>query len=106
MVDPYRPSRDWREGYAEGYSAGLDEGGAIARAALLQRFAQPGTRKGQVRKTARRAYRGPNRWNKYVGTKRNQVRYKSGSKKGKLNLGAMATNYRRIHKIKKPRRSR
>jgi len=105
MVDPYRPSRDWREAYDEGYASGFGEGYARARAdAERGIFAPPGTRKGQVRKTARRAYRGPNRWNKYVGTKRNQVRYKSGSKKGKLNLGAMATNYRRIHKIKKRRR--
>jgi len=61
------------------------------------------TRRGQVRKTARRAYRGPNRWNKYVGVKRNQIRYKSGGKKGKLNLGAMASKYRKKHKIKRGR---
>ncbi|HIA02753.1 MAG TPA: hypothetical protein EYN66_12735 [Myxococcales bacterium] len=61
------------------------------------------TRKGQVRKTARRAYRGPNRWNKYVGVKRNQIRYKSGAKKGKLNLGAMASKYRKKYGIKKGR---
>jgi len=61
------------------------------------------TRKGQVRKTARRAYRTPNRWNKYVGTKRNQIRYKSGSKKGRLNLSAMASKYRKKYRVKRGR---
>ena len=65
-----------------------------------------GTRKGQARKTARRAYErtGRNRWNSYVANKRNQIRYKSGSKRGKLNLKLMATKYRKKYKLKKGRR--
>jgi len=48
-----------------------------------------------------RANRPPNRWNKYVAKKANAIRYKSGAKKGKLNLGAMATKYRKKYKLKK-----
>jgi len=67
-------------------------------------FRVKGTRKGQPRKTARRAYepkRTPNRWNKYVAKKGNAIRYKSGAQKGKLNLGAMGTKYRKKYKLKK-----
>jgi len=63
-----------------------------------------GTRKGQARKTARRAYEGTgkrNRWNAYVANKRNAIRYKSGRKRGRLNLSLMATKYRKKYKLKK-----
>jgi len=62
-----------------------------------------GTRKGGTRKTARRAFEGtgPNRWNKYVANKRNAIRYKSGAKRGRLNLSAMAKRYRKKYKLKK-----
>ena len=34
-------------------------------------------------------------WQKYVANKRNQIKYKSGKRKGMLNLRAMGVQYRK-----------
>jgi len=96
------PAAQYEEGYEDGYERGWNERAESDR--LRPPFTRLGTRKGQRRKTARRAYepkRTPNRWNKYVAKKGNSIRYKSGAQKGKLNLGAMATKYRKKYKLKK-----
>lgn len=38
------------------------------------------------------------KWNKYCGKKSNQIRFKSGKKKGLLNLKAMGVQYRKMNK--------
>jgi hypothetical protein len=42
--------------------------------------------------------RKPSKWNKYCGKKSNQIRFKSGKKKGLLNLKAMGVQYRKMNK--------
>ena len=102
------PIRDYLTGrerliYDEGYDDGFRDA-SPSRQYLEPDERRRGTRRGQPRKTARRAYEKPragNRWNKYVAKKGNQIRYKSGADKGKLNLKAMGTKYRKKYKIKK-----
>lgn len=43
------------------------------------------------------------KWNKYCAKKSNQIRYKSGKKKGLLNLKAMGVQYRKTNKTTKKR---
>lgn len=38
------------------------------------------------------------KWNRYCGKKSNQIRFKSGKKKGLLNLKAMGVQYRKMNK--------
>ena len=45
-------------------------------------------------------------WNKYCGKKSNQIRYKSGKKKGLLNLKAMGVQYRKTNKTTKKGRKK
>lgn len=45
--------------------------------------------------------RARSRWNEYTANPRNQIKYKSGKKKGLLNLKAMGVQYRKKHGIKK-----
>jgi len=90
------------EGYEDGYSDGyrarmyesgeyMERGAGAARAAAIPR----------TRRKANPVKRTPNRWNKYVAKKGNAIRYKAGAQKGKLNLGAMGTKYRKKYKLKK-----
>jgi len=60
------------------------------------------TRKGQPRRTARRAYEPKKKrklspWNKFVkaNSKKPRFRYKSGAKRGKVNLKALGVAYRK-----------
>jgi len=39
-------------------------------------------------------------WQKYMANPANQIKFKSGPKKGRLNLKRMATAYRRGHKAR------
>lgn len=43
------------------------------------------------------------KWNSYCAKKSNQIRYKSGKKKGLLNLKAMGVQYRKTNKTTKKR---
>jgi hypothetical protein len=43
-------------------------------------------------------------WQRYMGNKKNQVKFKSGSKKGRLDLKKMAIAYRKTPAGKKARR--
>tara|TARA_R100001163_G_C5062278_1_gene199322 strand:+ start:2020 stop:2538 length:519 start_codon:yes stop_codon:yes gene_type:complete len=42
--------------------------------------------------------RAPSKWNKYCAKKSNQIKFKSGKKKGLLNLKAMGVQYRKSNK--------
>lgn len=48
--------------------------------------------------------RKPSKWNRYCAKKSNQIMFKSGNKKGLLNLKKMGVEYRKINGIKKPRK--
>lgn len=50
--------------------------------------------------------RKPSKWNRYTAKKSNQIKFKTGSKKGLLNLKAMSTAYHKANGTKKPRRKR
>lgn len=47
--------------------------------------------------------RKPSKWNRYCAKKSNQIRFKSGKKKGLLNLKAMGVQYRKTNKTTKKR---
>jgi hypothetical protein len=49
-------------------------------------------------KAAKKTVRKLSQWNRYVAKKANQIKFKSGSKKGLLNLKAMGVKYRRGRK--------
>lgn len=62
---------------------------AMETEAVLEKetVADPGTKK-----------RKPSKWNRYCAKKSNQIKFKSGKKKGLLNLKAMGVQYRKGNK--------
>ena len=50
--------------------------------------------------------RKPSKWNRYTKQKKNQIKFKSGKKKGLLNLKAMSTAYHKANGTKKPRKKK
>jgi hypothetical protein len=96
------PTKREREYYAAGYrdgiraaSQGMQVGYQESRE-LLELDPLPRDRAVmyQTRKTKRKL----SAWNKYVKNPRNHIKWKTGSKKGMLNLGVMATAFRRKKK--------
>ncbi len=53
---------------------------------------------------AKKKKRKRSKWNIYAGKKANQIKFKSGKKKGLLNLKAMGAAYRKANGIKKGRK--
>ena len=51
-----------------------------------------------VAKTKPVAKRARSAWQKYIGQKKNQIKFKSGSKKGLLNMKAMSRKFKRSRK--------
>ena len=99
------PTRREREYYRMGYQDGLKD----ARRDIGRDFDDPIRREFQERGEALRR-RKPKRklsaWNKYVKANSNKprFRYKSGAKKGKLNLKKMSVAFRKTPAGKKKRR--
>ncbi len=70
-----------------------------------------GGNKKAIRQTSQKASRKPikkaspkrplNDWQKYVKNKKKQIKYKSGDKKGQLNLKAMSRAFKKTRKGKK-----
>ena len=64
--------------------------------------------KAQGKKTVQRAKkRAKSAWQRYMSQKKNQIKFKSGPKKGLLNMKAMARNFKKTAKKasrKKPKR--
>lgn len=83
MVDPYAPNDDWQEGYDAGFQAGSRYGSMVR---YSENAPQTPISPRVVRKVSA--------WQRYMGVKKNQIKYKSGSKKGRLNLKAMGRKYR------------
>lgn len=50
--------------------------------------------------------RKPTKWNRYCAKKANQIKFKSGAKKGLLNLKAMSTAYHKANGTKRPRKKK
>lgn len=48
--------------------------------------------------------RKPSKWNRYTAKTSNQIKFKTGKKKGLLNLKAMSTAYHKANGTKKPRK--
>ena len=51
-----------------------------------------------VQKTRTVAKRAKSAWQKYIGQTKNQIKFKSGSKKGLLNMKAMGKKFRKGRK--------
>lgn len=60
------------------------------------RTVRSGTKK--VVAAAKKTKRKVSAWQRYIGNRRNQIRFKSGAKKGLLNMKAMARKYKRSKK--------
>ena len=52
----------------------------------------------EVKQTAKKTKRKLSEWQRYVRNKSNHIKYKSGPRKGRLDLGAMAKKFRRNKK--------
>ena len=102
MVDPYRPTDDWREGYDDGYDTGYREGfraGSKERSGRFParvpgpRMRQPGNPHPKKRKLSA--------WNKFVKANSKKPRFIFRS--GKLNLKKMGVAFRKTPAGKKKR---
>jgi len=89
MVDPYRPTDDWREGYDDGYSTGYREG---FRAGSKERSGQPGNPHPKKKRKL-------SAWNKFVKANSKKPRFIFRS--GKLNLKKMGVAFRKTPAGKK-----
>lgn len=49
----------------------------------------------EIKQTAKKTKRKLSEWQRYVRNKSNHIKYKSGPRKGRLDLGAMAKKFRR-----------
>lgn len=52
----------------------------------------------EAKQTAKKTKRKLSEWQRYVRNKSNHIKYKSGPRKGRLDLGAMAKKFRRRKK--------
>jgi hypothetical protein len=102
-------SREWERGFAAGYAEAHRQfgTGGLAKSSLIEyagsfsdAFVDEEFRKKKKRKRKLSA------WNKYVKANANKPRfkYKSGAKKGKLNLKKMAVAFRKTPAGKKSKR--
>ena len=94
------PTRREREYYRMGYQDGLKD----AQRDIGRDFGN--SRAGPVYANPAKRKRKLSAWNKYVkaNSKKPRFRYKSGAKKGKLNLRAMGVAFRKTPAGKKKRR--
>jgi len=105
MADPYAPNEDWYEGYDAGFSAGYDkamnERRPSRRVAEVPRHMEPDFSFTIPKKKKRKL----SAWQKFVkvNSKKPRFRFKSGSKKGKINLKALGVAYRKTPAGKKKR---
>ena len=60
--------------------------------------------KAQGKKTVQRTKkRAKSAWQKYISQKKNQIKFKSGSKKGLLNMKAMSKAFKKKTKVRRKR---
>ena len=92
-------SREYSDGYEDGYDDCIQEVKRQQRRRSRTRYEKPTrsrrTRPGSVKKSKPRKLSG---WQKFMKQKKNQIKYKSGDKKGRLNLKKMGVAYRKKKK--------
>ena len=86
------PTKREREYYRMGFSDGYKSAEGQTMFGPLESDIERGERKQFARSTKKRKL---SAWNKYVKNPRNHIKWKTGSRKGMLNLGVMATAFRR-----------
>ena len=115
MADPYRVTDDWQEGYDAGYESGYEAGIRHRKPRATHMADLQRSRESQIEKDIRYGFLKPktskpkrklSAWNKFVkaNSKKPRFKYKSGAKKGKLNLKAMAVAFRRTPAGKKKKK--
>ena len=62
---------------------------------------KPATKKTEKTNASEKGSRKLSAWNRYVANPRNKILHKSGSRKGRLNLKAMARKFRASQKKKR-----
>jgi len=92
MVDPYRPTSDWREGYDEGYSAGFLVG-------FRRGQGEEPSKRGNPHGNPHPKKRKLSDWNKFV--KANSKKPRFIYRNGKLNLKKMGVAFRKTPAGKK-----
>ena len=88
-----------RSDYDEGYDDGYDD--AMRKFARTRRSP---TRRKPTRRRSPVKKRKLSGWQKYIKNKRNHIKFKSGSKRGRLNLKAMAVKFRKTPAGRKNKR--
>lgn len=81
---------EWESGFAAGWAAAQDE---LAISNTREYLASVRTKAPDYQ--AKKKTRRKSGWQRYMAQKKNQIRYKSGSRKGMLNLKAMGVQYRK-----------
>ena len=91
---------DWDRMNRRYYDEGYDDGYRDAKRERSTRRRSPAKprRRSPVKK------RKLSGWQKYIKNKRNHIKFKSGDKKGRLNLKAMAVKFRKTPAGKKKKR--
>lgn len=89
-------SDEWKRGFAEGYHAARDE---LFMSGQIQRAAIPSIDKPKRKRKL-------SAWQKYVkvNSKKPRFKYKSGSKKGRVNFKALGVAFRKTPAGRKKRR--
>lgn len=86
---------DYRRGFADGYNTARADAEDLLGSVEGTSLEKPMQAKAQVK---RRKPRNKSAWQKYMGQKKNQIKFKSGPKKGRLDLKRMGRAFRRSRK--------
>jgi len=86
---------DYRRGFADGWNAARSGVEDLLGDLEGTQFATPMQAKAPA---VRRQPRKKSAWQKYMGQKKNQIKFKSGPKKGRLDLKRMGRAFRRSRK--------
>lgn len=90
-----RYSREYSDGYQDGYEDCIREVTMQQRRRAREPYQRTRRKTTRKRSPARSKPRKLSSWQKYIKNKRNHIKFKSGSNKGKLNLKAMAVKFRK-----------
>jgi len=109
MVEPYRPTDDWREGYDDGYSTGFRDATKAAQETIFREgltisslYPSAGNPHPKRRGNPHPKKRKLSAWNKFV--KANSKKPRFIYRNGKLNLKKMGVAFRKTPAGKKKKR--
>ena len=91
------PFREYQDEYDDGYAAGYAAATRQYERAREQ-MRRPARRRSPSRAKPKKTIRKKSKWQMYMKQKKNQIKYKSGDKKGRLNLKKMGVAYRKMKK--------